>query len=189
MPPKNTPQIENKERPAGEKAKKLLVAALALLVLAMPILAQTTTTTAANATGGGGGGGGVGKGRDIVLESGAVKSVQSAAGALMAIWGIVWWASLIIFGIYYFVMSKLAPATWARWSYINDLIDKYKWLLLTIILSPFAVGLVMLGIDMAATQWNANVPQELKPENVIVNFLNKVLFDSIVKAAQKLNFW
>ncbi|MCU7788928.1 hypothetical protein ODS41_13505, partial [Pyrobaculum sp. 3827-6] len=75
MPPKNVSQIKDKEK-ATEKAKKLAIAALALLVLAMPILAQqtTTTTAATNATGGGGGGGGVSQGRDLVLGSGAVQS-------------------------------------------------------------------------------------------------------------------
>jgi hypothetical protein len=183
MPPKNTPQIKNKERPAGDKARKLVVAALVLLVLVAPVLAQQ----AGNATGGGGGGGGVDRGRDIVLKSGAVQSVQSAAGALMAVWGIVWWASLIIFGIYYFVMSKLAPASWARWGYINDLVDKYKWLLLAMILSPFAVGLVVLGVNLAAQAWGAQ--SQLDPLKTVTDFLSQVLIGSIVKAAETLRFW
>jgi hypothetical protein len=186
MPPKNTQQVKNVEKPATEKAKKLAIAALALLVLAMPILAQqtTTTTAATNATGGGGG---VDKGKNLVLGSGAVQSVQSAAGALMAIWGIVWWASLIIFGLYYFVMSKLAPASWARWGYIIDLIDKYKWLLLAMILSPFAVGLVVLGVNLAASAWGAQ--SQLNPLQTVTDFLSKVLIQSVVDAGQKLAFW
>jgi hypothetical protein len=187
MPPKNVSQIKDKEK-ATEKAKKLVVAALALLVLAMPILAQqagNATTQPSNATGGGV----VSQGRDLVLKSGAVQSVQSAAGALMAVWGIVWWASLIIFGIYYFVMSKLAPASWARWGYINDLIDKYKWLLLAMILSPFAVGLVVLGVNLAAQAWGQSIQSQLNPLDTVKNFLAKVLVESIAEAAKKLAFW
>ncbi|AET34165.1 hypothetical protein [Pyrobaculum ferrireducens] len=184
MPPKNVSQIKDKEK-AGEKVKKLAIAALALLVLAMPILAQQ----AGNATGGGGGGGGVSQGRDLVLKSGAVQSVQSAAGALMAVWGIAWWASLIIFGIYYFVMSKLAPASWARWGYINDLVDKYKWLLLAMILSPFAVGLVVLGVNLAAEAWGQSVQSQLDPLKTVTDFLSKVLIQSVVDAAKALRFW
>ncbi|MCU7788218.1 hypothetical protein ODS41_09880 [Pyrobaculum sp. 3827-6] len=168
MPPKNTQQIKNMEKPAAEKAKKLAIAALALLVLVAPVLAQQS-------------------GKDLVLNSGAVESVRSAAGALMAVWGIAWWASLIIFGLYYFVMSKLAPASWARWGYINDLIDKYKWLLLTMLISPFAVGLVVLGVDLAAKAWGTQ--SQLDPLKTVTDFLSQVLIKSIVDASNALRFW
>ncbi|MCU7788924.1 hypothetical protein ODS41_13485, partial [Pyrobaculum sp. 3827-6] len=90
---------------------------------------------------------------------------------------------------YYFIMSKLAPASWARWSYINDLVDKYKWLLLAMILSPFAVGLVVLGVNLAAQAWGQSIQNQLNPLDTVKNFLAKVLVESIAEAAKKLAFW
>ncbi|MEM4438964.1 MAG: hypothetical protein QW680_10105 [Pyrobaculum sp.] len=174
MPPKQTPQIKKSEKPEEGKAKKAVIAALLLaLILWAPLVAAQQS--------------GVDKGKEIVWKSGVVEGVQTGFGALTAAWGVAWWASLVIFIVYYVLMSKLAPATWARWGYINDLIDKLKWLLVAVIISPFAMAAVLFGVDAVAQAYGQS--SGIDPAAKAGEFLSNVLIKGIADTISNIKLW
>lgn len=174
MPPRQTPETEKTEKPEEKKAKKAVLAAVLLALIIWAPLAAAQQS-------------GVEKGKQIVWKSGIVEGVQTGFGALTAAWGIAWWVSLAIFVAYYVFMSKLAPAVWARWGYINDLIEKLKWLLLAVIISPFAMAAVLFGVDAVAQAYGQS--SGIDPAAKAGEFLGNVLLKSIADAFSNIKLW
>ncbi|MGC9118748.1 MAG: hypothetical protein ACP5I3_07140 [Thermoproteus sp.] len=146
------------------------IAALLGASLAAPALAQSA----------------VSQGENVVLGSGAVSGIETALGALMALWGIAFWTSVVLLGLYYAVMIKLAPSSWSRWSYLADLVDRLKWTLIAVAVSPFAVALAIYGLNAVASAWG--VSTGLDPAQVASQFLSDVLFKGIADAFRGLRF-
>ncbi|MEM4439054.1 MAG: hypothetical protein QW680_10565, partial [Pyrobaculum sp.] len=126
MPPKQKPKVEKTEKPEGQKAKKVIAAALVLLLALAPVYAQQ----AGNATGGGQG----------VYNFPFKNQIQSAVKNLAAAYALIFWAAVVLLAIYAAVYWMASPVTWARWSSLINVIDHYKAILIGLAAIPFVLA-------------------------------------------------
>ena len=173
MPPKQKPKVEKTEKPEGQKAKKVIAAALVLLLALAPVYAQQ----AGNATGGG----------QDVYNFPFKNQIQSAVKNLAAVYALIFWAVVVLLAVYAAVMWIASPTSWSRWSAVITLVDHYKYIMLGIAAVPFILAAAIFGVNLITTGYGAGSVGDAG--KIAVDFLNNLLVKSLVDVFGQLKFW
>lgn len=167
MPPKQKSQIKQ-DRREEQRAKKAVVAALFLILLAPTLLAQQVNGS-------------------NVYDFPFKNQIQNAAKNLAAGYALIFWAAVVLLAIYAAVHWMASPVSWARWSAIINVIDHYKAILIGLAAIPFVLAAMIFAANLITTGYGAqNVGDAGK---IAVDFLNGLLVRSLIDAFSQLRFW
>ncbi|MEM1890290.1 MAG: hypothetical protein QXK71_04225 [Pyrobaculum sp.] len=167
MPPKQKSQIKQ-DRREEQKAKKAVVAALFLILLAPTLLAQQVNGS-------------------NVYDFPFKNQIQNAAKNLAAAYALIFWAAVVLLAIYAAVYWMASPVTWARWSSLINVIDHYKAILIGLAAIPFVLAAMIFAANLITTGYGAGSVGDAG--KIAVDFLNNLLVKSLVDAFGQLKFW
>mgnify|MGYP001770661347 CR=1 FL=1 len=151
-------------KPTNQKKKALAIAALALLILALPVFAQNAQ-----------------KPEDVVKNAPFMKAIQGGFKILMALIGFASMAAMVLLGLYGYVMYVLGPTHWYRWSALISVVENFKWLIVGAAVFPFVIAAAVYGINVVMGGYNAG-QLNVSPEEVAVEVLKAIYLQPFQQA-------
>lgn len=150
-------------KPTNQKKKALAMAALALLVLSAPALAQQSQPV------------------DVIKQAPFMDTIKGGLRILLALIGFASMTAMALLAIYAFVMYVLGPTHWYRWQALISAVENFKWLIVGAAAFPFALAAAVYGINVVMGGYNAG-QLSVTPQEVAVKMLQAIYVEPFRQA-------